>query len=113
MSASWPTCIIGAKLGLGTVWDLSAIDRVWGAFFIPTNYRDFGRKVIDQGINYTQQVGFGIWSLSDFGKEFERAMKESFTPDTIGFSNEGKALCTISSLLFPDRLPLLLEGSSC
>lgn len=104
--------LFGAKLGLGRMWDLRAIDRVWGAFFIPTNYRDFGHKVIDQGINYTQQIGFGVWSLSDFSREFERAMKESFTPDTIGFSNEGKALCSISALLFPDRLPLLLECNS-
>ncbi|MGA3283986.1 MAG: hypothetical protein ABSD57_05975 [Verrucomicrobiota bacterium] len=101
--------LFGQKLGLGAVWDLRAIDRVFGAFFIPANYRDFGRKVIEQGMNYTQQIGFGLWSLSDFNKEFERAIKENFTPDIIGFSKEGAALCTISSLLFPDRLPLLLE----
>jgi len=88
---------------------LRAIDRVFGSFFIPANYRDFGRKVIDRGINYTQQIGFGVWSLSDFNKEFERAIKESFTSDTLGFSKEGATLCTIASLLFPDRLPLLLE----
>ncbi|MGA3143069.1 MAG: hypothetical protein ABSF10_08495 [Verrucomicrobiota bacterium] len=101
--------LFGQKLGLGAVWDLRAIDRVFGAFFIPANYRDFGRKVIDRGINYTQQIGFGVWSLSDFNKEFERAIKESFTSDTLGFSKEGATLCTIASLLFPDRLPLLLE----
>jgi hypothetical protein len=101
--------LFGQRLGLSGVWDLRAIDRVFGAFFIPTNYRKFGRKVIDQGMNYTQQIGFGLWSLSDFNKEFERAIKEGFLPDTLGFCNEGAALCTISSLLFPDRLPLLLE----
>jgi hypothetical protein len=102
--------LFGGKLGLGRVWDLRAIDRVFGAFFIPTNYRDFGHKVIDQGTNYTQHIGFGVSSLSDFNKEFKRAIG-SFTPDTIGFSKEGAALCTISSLLFPDRLPLLLEST--
>jgi hypothetical protein len=101
--------LFGQRLGLSGVWDLRAIDRVFGAFFIPTNYRKFGRKVIDQGMNYTQQIGFGLWSLSDFNKEFERAINEGFSPDTLGFCNEGVALCTISSLLFPDRLPLLLE----
>lgn len=103
--------LFGAKLGLSTVWDLRALDHVTGAFFIPKNYRDFGRKAIDQGMNYTQHIGFGLWSLSDFNKEFERAIKESFMPDTISFSKEGAALCTISSLLFPDRLPLLLEST--
>jgi hypothetical protein len=47
--------------------------------------------------------------LSDFNREFERAIKESFASDTLNFSKEGVVLCTISSLLFPDRLPLLLE----
>ena len=102
--------LFGAKLGLGANWDLRALDRVFGAFFIPRNYHDFGRKVIDQGMNYTQQIGFGLWSLSDFNREFERAIKESFASDSLNFSKEGLVLCTISSLLFPDRLPLLLEN---
>jgi len=54
--------LFGAKLRLGNIWNLLAIDRVHGGFFIPSSYRDFGRKMIDQGINYTQQIGFGIWS---------------------------------------------------
>ena len=101
--------LFGAKLGLGKVWDLRALDRTYSAFFIPENYRNFGGKVIERGMNYTQHIGFDVCSVSKFQNEFERAVKESFTADTLGFPNEGAALCTISSLLFPDRLPLLLE----
>jgi hypothetical protein len=99
----------GAKLNFGEIWDLRALDRISSAFFIPVNYRDFGCKVIGQGMNYTQQMGFGVWSLSGFIKELERGIAERFSADTRGFSKEGAALCTVASLLFPDRLPLVLE----
>jgi hypothetical protein len=101
--------LFGARLGLGRIWDLRALDRTHSGFFIPANYRDFGRSVIESGMNYTQQMGFSVWSLSTFNKEFERALREGFSPDTRGFSKEGACLCTIASLLFPDRLALLLE----
>jgi hypothetical protein len=99
----------GVKLGLESDWDLRAIDRVFSAFFIPKNYRHFGRKVIDQGMNYTQQVGFNMWSLKDFNTEFERALKDGFTTDMQSFPKAGAILCMLSALLFPDRVPLLLE----
>jgi len=54
-------------------------------------------------------IHYGVWSPADFDKELDRAMKESFTPDTVGISKEAAALCAVASLLFPDRLPLLLE----
>lgn len=99
----------GAKLRLGALWDLRGLDWQSTAFFIPANYRDFGRQVIENGMNYTHRIGFGVWTVSDFNTEFDRAVKESLTPAALGFPKEGAALCTISSLLFPDRLPLLLE----
>lgn len=101
--------LFGSKLRLSSVWDLRALDRVFGAFFIPTDYRRFGDKVIEHGVNYTQQIGFGVWSLSDFNKEFERAMTSGFNSDTSNFSKEGTIISMFSSLLFLDRLPLLLE----
>jgi hypothetical protein len=58
---------------------------------------------------YTNQIGFGVSSIRDFNKEFERGMNASFPPDTVNLSKEAAALCTVASLLFPDRLPLHLE----
>jgi hypothetical protein len=101
--------LFGAKLGLGSTWDLRALDRKSTAFSIPADYREFGRQVVEHGMNHTHQIGFGVWTVSEYDKEFERALEEGLSPTTLALPNEGAALCTISSLLFPDRLPLLLE----
>ena len=99
----------GGKLNLGTTWDLRALDRLSTAFFIPSNHREFGREVIEQGMNYTHQIGFGIWTVPQFQKEVERAFEEILNSGIKEFPKEGVALCAVSSLLFPDRVPLLLE----
>ncbi len=101
--------LFGSKLGMGSNWDLRALDRLYSGFFLPANYREFGQNVIEEGMNHTHQLGFGIWSIADFMKEFGRITIGGSTSDTRNFSKEGTALCTIASLLFPDRLPLSLE----
>ncbi len=102
--------LFGAKLGFGNAWDLRSLDRKSSTFFIPSDYRQFGRSVIEEGMNYSHRIGFGVWTVADFKKEFDAAITESFGPETLEFSNEGIALCTIASLLFPNRVPLLLEA---
>jgi hypothetical protein len=101
--------LLGEKLDMGCAWDLRALDRQYCGFFIPQNYGDFGNKVIEHGDNYTYQIGFGVWKLADFVNEFDRATAGCFVADTRNFSKEGVALCTAASLLFPDRMPFLLE----
>lgn len=101
--------LFGSKFGFGSMWDLRSLDRKSSTFFIPSDHRQFARRVIEQGMNYSYRIGFGVWSVSDFKKNFDLAITGSFTPETLRFSNVGVALCTIASLLFPDRLPLLLE----
>jgi Caspase domain len=101
--------LAGARLGIGNTWDLRALDRRSSGFFIPSNYRDFGREVIENGMNYTHHVGFGVWTPADFAREFDRAIQQSLPSETAEFPKEGAALCTAASLFFPNRLPLLLE----
>lgn len=101
--------LFGEKLGLNSSWNLRALDHKSSVIFIPENYCDFGDKVIEHGMNYTSRIGFGVWNLSEFKKEFERGMKTSFPSSAMSLPKEAVALCTIASLLFPDRLPLLLE----
>jgi hypothetical protein len=101
--------LFGEKLGLHSSWDLQAIDRKSTVFFIPVDYRDFADKVIEHGMNYTNQIGFGIWNALEFKTEFERGMNASFPLSASDLPKEGVGLCTIASLLFPDRLPLILE----
>lgn len=99
----------GAKLSIGKTWDLRALDRRSSVFFVPTDHLHFGRPVIEDGINYTHRIGFGVWTVSEFKNEFDSAIAKSFGPELAKFPDEGVALCTIASLLFPDRVPYLLE----
>jgi len=99
----------GARLGLGDTWNLRALDRRSSGFFIPADHRDFSRKMIENGMNYTHIVGLGVWTPADFASEFDRNIQQSLAPATAGVPKEGAVLCTAASLLFPDRLPLLLE----
>ena len=71
--------------------------------------RGFANKIIERGMNYTNRIGFGIWNVSDFKREFGQAMSASFPASALLLPKEAAALATIASLLFPDRLPLLLE----
>lgn len=110
-----PSCLLsvlllfGYKLGLNANWNLRALDRKSFGLYIPDNYLGFSEKIMEQGMNYTNRIGFGIWNVSEFNKEFERGMKASFPSNISNLPKEGAALCTVASLLFPDRLPLLLE----
>ncbi len=53
------------------MWDLRTLDRKFSTFFIPSDYRQFGRTVIEEGMNYSHRIGFGVWTVSDFKKEFD------------------------------------------
>jgi hypothetical protein len=99
----------GAKLKLETVWNLRALDRKSFSFFIPPNFLDYGKKTIEEGMNFTNRIGFGVMNVSDFNNEFEGAMKANFPLNTASLPKEAAALCAVASLLFPDRLPLHLE----
>jgi hypothetical protein len=45
----------------------------------------------------------------DFKRELERGLQTGVNSNLSKLPKEGAALCTVASLLFPDRLPLLLE----
>jgi hypothetical protein len=102
--------LFGSKLGLQSSWNLLALDHRSLGMFIPSSYLDFDRRVIEHGTNFTLRIGFGVWTITDFETEFERAM-QMILPSALSLSKECVALCTAASLLFPDRLPLVLERS--
>ena len=101
--------ICGAKCGLSEDWTLEALDRQSSAFFLPHDYRHFGRKVIEGGQNHTHRLGFGVWHVSEFQNEFDRAIEAHFSAHPMTLPPEGIALSILASLLFPDRVPFLLE----
>lgn len=98
----------GRILGFGADWDLRSLDRLRICCFLPTDYRDFANEVMAEGLNHTHQIGFGIWNLADFDKEFRPVLlehsKSCNLPPVLVF------IATISSLLFPDRIPFILEN---
>jgi hypothetical protein len=97
----------GRRFTLDSSWDLRSLDRLHTGFFIPQNYKDFGSKVV-AGANYNNQIGFGIWSLADFEREFKTALANHVR--AFELSDESVAVILLASLLFPDRLPLLIEA---
>jgi hypothetical protein len=101
--------LFGAKLKLQSNWDLRALDHRSSGFFIPSSYLDFDRQVIEHGMNFTSRIGHGVWNVRHFEQEFARAMQTGFPSTAADLSKECVALCIAASLLFPDRLPLLLE----
>jgi len=105
--------LFGAKLGQESAWDLRALDRKTSLFFVPSDYRDFTDQVIEHGINHTHQIGFGVWKLTEFEQQFNRAMDQTLPGSVLKFPSEKLLLCTATSLIFPDRLPVFLERLHC
>jgi hypothetical protein len=99
--------LFGGKFGLGADWSLKDLDRLSIAYFLPDTFRDFALQTISRGTNHTFKIGFGIWSLSDFQREFERTLISLKIPD----GDEETALSVLSAILLPNRTPLLLEDA--
>lgn len=53
------------------------------------------------------QMGFGVWSLADFEREFNGALSKHSAAFDI--NEEAIGLVVLASILFPDRIPLVLE----
>lgn len=97
--------LFGEKLGLGGDWQLRDLDRLSIAYFLPKTYRDFSEKNIIHGMNHTLKIGFGMWSLSDFKREFDKTLNSVAMAD----DQEELALAILAAILLPDRIPFLLE----
>ncbi len=58
-------------------------------------------------MNHLLQIGFGIWTVDEFTAEYQQAMQQAAT--AFELPPEGVALCVLSALLFPDRVPFILD----
>jgi len=99
----------GDELGFCDSWCLEAVDRQHTNFFLANNYRDFGRKIIENGNNISHHIGFGVWSLVDYRIAFQKAVNQHFDAHPFDFPPEGLALAILASQVFPDRIPFFLE----
>ncbi len=102
--------ILGGKLNLEKTWDLRAFDRKSLCFFIPKDYSQFAGKTIEEGQNFTHRIGFGVWKVEEYLEEFQKSLELAFNAETLSFSPEGAILCTMAALLFPNRVPFILEA---
>jgi len=101
--------LCGDWLNLTASWNLRALDRTYAGFYVPHDYLDFHKAIIDNGTNYIRKVGFDFWNATAFSQEFKE-ITETVVPNASShLSNEGRALCAVAALLFPDRLPIHLE----
>lgn len=88
-------------------WDLRAFDRRNMGLFFPNTYRDFSEVIISHGFTHTHQVGFGIWNPNDLASYFDDIVLARKDDDTL--APEGHALCMLTSMLYPNRVPFCLE----
>jgi hypothetical protein len=111
--------LCGAGEGLADRWDtrLRALDHKSVNFYLPDDYSAFWAERIVNGRNYTFYIGNGVWTLADLAEEFGRSCMPKMVENETITLPEARALCVLSSYLFPNRVPYFLkvitnEGSS-
>ncbi len=102
--------LAGHQLSFESDWQLRDLDGESAGYFLPENYLDFSKKVIEQGTNDVQQLGHGVWSLSEYNKFLQSRLRTHSALYGAILNPTTMALCILSSLLFPDRIPLFLEN---
>jgi len=102
----------GDHFGLTANWDLRALDRLSMNFFIPKDPRDFSMKVMEHGMNRVYQIGFGIWKIEAFLKEYRQALSVVKSDGAFNLLPTTKFQCLLSSFLFPDRIAYFLDAES-
>ena len=81
--------LAGARLGIGSTWDLRTLDRRSSSFFIPADYRDFGRKVIENGMNYTHNVGLECGQQPTLPRSLTLPSSRALRVTPLGFLRKG------------------------
>lgn len=99
----------GHQLDLGADWQLRDLDGESAGYFLPESYLDFSKKVIEHGTNDVQQLGHGLWSLSSYHNFLQERLHAHMASHGATLNPTTMALCILSSLLFPDRMPLFME----
>lgn len=106
--------LCGEAYGLADEWDtrLIALDHKSVNFYLPDDYLAFSAEHISNGQNYTFSIGNGVWSLADLAGEFKKNCWPQIEGNETISQNETRALCILSSYLFPNRVPYFLEKGS-
>jgi hypothetical protein len=100
----------GEALGLGSQWSLRELDRINAGFYIPYDYLSFAEEPMSEGMNYVRRVGFDFWTAKQFAVHFGELTAKKLTSAAQSLSHEAILSMCLSSLIFPNRLPLCLEA---
>jgi len=69
-------------------------------------------KVMEHGMNRVYQIGFGIWKIEAFLKEYRQALSVVKSDGAFNLLPTTKFQCLLSSFLFPDRIAYFLDAES-
>ena len=79
--------------------------------FVPASYYDFAAERMLSGINFTFRIGHGVWTINDFAREYESVCKRTIIHGDGHERREVVAAVIMASLLYPDRVPFLVNES--
>jgi hypothetical protein len=104
--------LAGAAYGLAPEWNpqLRLLDGKFAHIYLPDDYAQFGTDVIANGNNYTYQIGHGVWTLEDTVSDFDSRCRPRVEQNPTIQQGETRALCVLSSYLFPNRIAYFLES---
>ena len=105
----------GAAYGMASEWnpELRSLDGKFASIYLPDDYAQFGLEVIPNGNNYTYQIGHGVWTLEEAANDFDSRCRPNIEQNQTIELGETRALCVLSSYLFPDRIAYFLESINC
>jgi hypothetical protein len=101
----------GSRLGLAASWNSRSLDRISMNLFIPKDPRDFSMQVIELGMNHVHQIGFGIWTIGAYMKEYQQAISSVKCTAPFALLPATKWQCLLSAFLFPDRIANFIESA--
>lgn len=97
--------ISGSRVELDDVWDidLHMLDHQGAYVFVPGEYRDFGKRIIEHGTNAGFVIGRDVFTLQDV-RTFETQSLEPLVQDASKtIDGTVSVLALLASCLMPDR----------
>jgi len=100
------------QIGLSDMSDgaMKGFDHTNINLFIPVDFTEFGANLIEEGTNFSLNIGHTIFSISDLLVEWAK-IEHGLISDATLVPPAVKIACVLASLLRPDRVPwFLLSG---
>ncbi|WJH40588.1 hypothetical protein N7E02_08210 [Aliirhizobium terrae] len=98
------TLLVFGKMGLANLADgaMRSFDRTNVNFFIPDDYRNFGEGLVEDGMNFSFNIGHSIFSVADVMEQWS-AVEEKLDDSPSLDIPAVRIASVLASLLRPDR----------